>query len=99
MSTPRNSTTPGDDNRGRAQKKITQPKGSVPDRTVLFGLDARVDVLDAQERREAALIAELYDLGYRVAVQCRSCGSWLAHPQSVARHQGPVCASREEVQR
>lgn len=69
------------------------------DPTAILGHDARVEPLDAEDRRIAGLLAELYDAGYRVAVQCRTCGSWLANPTSVARHQGPVCASREGVQR
>ncbi|MEZ5150699.1 DUF6011 domain-containing protein [Rhodococcus zopfii] len=98
MSTTRNDAAPGGDNQGQA-RKITRATGSVPDLSLLLGHDRRAEVLDAEERRIAALLAELYDAGYRVAVQCRTCGSWLANPQSVARHQGPVCASREEVQR
>ncbi|MFD6676068.1 hypothetical protein ACFWDA_17075 [Rhodococcus zopfii] len=98
MSTPRNDAAPGGDNRGQA-RTITTATGSTPDLSPLLGHDRRVEPLDAEDRRIAALLTELYDAGYRVAVQCRTCGSWLAHPESVARHQGPVCASREEVQR
>lgn len=84
---------------GNGAAQITSATGSTVDLSLLFGHDRRTEVLDAEERRISALLTELYDAGYRVAVQCRTCGSWLAHPQSVARHQGPVCASREEVQR
>lgn len=69
------------------------------DTTAIIGQDPRVEPLDAEDRRIAALLAELYDAGYRIAVQCRTCGSWLAHPESVARHQGPKCAAREGVRR
>jgi len=81
-----------------AAQTITTATGSVPDLTVLLGHDRRIEPLAAEDRRIAGLLTELYDAGYRVAVQCRTCGSWLAHPESVARHQGPVCASREVVQ-
>ena len=82
-----------------AARTITTATGSVPDLTVLLGHDRRVEPLDTEDRRIAALLAELYDAGYRVAVQCRTCGQWLANPRSVARHQGPVCASHEGVRR
>jgi hypothetical protein len=55
---------------------------------------ARHEVLDADERRERALIEELLDRGYRVAVQCVDCGAWLVAAHSVRDHIGPVCRSR-----
>lgn len=53
-----------------------------------------VEALDEDARRELNLLVEVYDRGYRVAIRCKTCGSWLAAPKSVARHQGPVCYSR-----
>lgn len=95
---PINDAAPGGDNRGQAQTIINRTR-STPDLTLLLGHEPRVEPLDAEERRIAGLIAELYDVGCRVAVQCKTCGSWISDPISVARHQGPVCASREGVRR
>lgn len=61
----------------------------------LLNHNPQIEVLTADARRELDLLVELYDRGYRIAVRCSTCGSWLAAPISVARHQGPVCASRE----
>lgn len=95
---PIDDAAPGGDNRGQA-RTITSRTGSEPDLTLLLAHEPRVEPLDAEERRIADLIAELYDAGCRVAVQCKTCGSWISDPRSVARHQGPVCASREGAPR
>lgn len=58
-------------------------------------LNAPTEVLTVDERRERDLVAELHDRGYRIAVRCRTCGSWLAAPKSVESFQGPVCRRRE----
>lgn len=38
--------------------------------------------------------AEARAAGYRLAVQCLDCDSWLVSAKSVAAHRGPVCRSR-----
>jgi hypothetical protein len=48
----------------------------------------------AEDRREAALLAEAAELGYRLATVCMDCGHWLANPVSVAAHRGPRCRAR-----
>jgi hypothetical protein len=48
----------------------------------------------AEDRREAAILAEAAELGYRLAVQCRCCGSWLVADRSVREFIGPVCRAR-----
>lgn len=55
----------------------------------------QTEVMDADTRRELDLLVEVYNRGYAIAVRCKTCGSWLAHPKSVAAHQGPVCRGRE----
>ncbi|MDN4520318.1 DUF6011 domain-containing protein [Mycolicibacterium austroafricanum] len=47
-----------------------------------------------EERREAALRAELAALGYRVSVRCRVCGHPVVSAKSVAAHIGPKCAAK-----
>lgn len=49
-----------------------------------------------EDRREAALLAELRALGYTIAVRCLVCGHPLTAPRSVARFVGPRCASKVE---
>ena len=50
---------------------------------------------DPQLRDDADLHAEARSRGYRLAVQCLTCKSWLVNAKSVAAHRGPVCRSRE----
>ena len=50
--------------------------------------------VDAADRREAQLLAELAELGYTAAVRCLACGHPLVHPKSVARFIGPRCAAK-----
>ena len=49
---------------------------------------------DADDQREAELLAELTERGYTVAVKCLACGHPLTHPKSVAQFIGPKCASK-----
>jgi hypothetical protein len=49
-------------------------------------------------RREAALLAEAAEMGYRLAVQCLDCGHWLSNPISVRFCRGPRCRARMGVQ-
>ena len=51
--------------------------------------------LTVEERSEVAAVSVVIELGYRPAVQCTSCGSWLVAPKSVALHRGPVCRSKD----
>ena len=51
--------------------------------------------LTTEERSEVAAVSVVAELGYRPAVQCTSCGSWLVAPKSVALHRGPVCRSKD----
>ncbi|GAC49034.1 DUF6011 domain-containing protein [Gordonia aichiensis] len=51
--------------------------------------------LTTEERSEVAAVSVVVELGYRPAVQCTSCGSWLVAPKSVALHRGPVCRSKD----
>lgn len=45
--------------------------------------------------RTAAQIAAIADsLGWRIAVPCRRCGSWLVAERSVRDHLGPVCRAK-----
>lgn len=48
---------------------------------------------------DADLIAAAEARGYRLAVRCRRCRSWLTDPTSVATHLGPVCSQRAGVTR
>ncbi len=50
--------------------------------------------VDAADRRESELLAELAELGYAVSVRCMACGHHLVHPVSVGRHIGPRCAAK-----
>lgn len=52
----------------------------------------------AQDRREAALLAELRSLGYGIAVRCLVCRRPLTSARSLASHVGPVCAARVVAQ-
>lgn len=36
-------------------------------------------------------------LGYRIAVKCSVCGSWLVDSKSVAEATGPVCRGRSHA--
>lgn len=49
---------------------------------------------DAEDRREAALLVEAAECGYRLAVQCLDCRRGLTAPTSVAHHRGPLCRRR-----
>lgn len=53
----------------------------------------------ADERREAALLAELKALGYTVAVRCTACNHPLVAGVSVSRHMGPKCAAKAVTDR
>lgn len=48
----------------------------------------------AEDRREAALLAEVRELGYTVSVRCRVCSHPLTSAKSVAAHVGPKCAAK-----
>ncbi|WP_298442808.1 DUF6011 domain-containing protein [Gordonia sp. (in: high G+C Gram-positive bacteria)] len=61
----------------------------------LFNHNARTEALEADERREVELIAELLDRGYRIAVRCHRCGHWLTNVRSIRVFTGPVCRRRE----
>lgn len=52
----------------------------------------------AEDRYEAALLAEAAELGYRLAVRCTRCNQWVVAAESVAAHMGPVCRSRTAEQ-
>jgi hypothetical protein len=56
--------------------------------------DRRIEAATAEHRREAQVLAEAAELGYRLAVQCRCCGSWLVADRSVREFIGPVCRAR-----
>ena len=47
--------------------------------------------VDAADRRESELLAELAARGYRVAVKCRRCGTWCTAERSVSEHLGSYC--------
>jgi Family of unknown function (DUF6011) len=49
----------------------------------------------AEDRHEQKILGEAARLGYRLAVQCRCCGSWLVADRSVREFIGPVCRARE----
>ena len=48
----------------------------------------------AEDRREAALLAELKALGYGITVPCLLCRRPLTSQRSLAARVGPVCAVR-----
>ncbi len=56
--------------------------------------DRRIEMPTAEDRREAQVLAEAAQLGYRLAVQCRCCGQWLTNPKSVRGFIGPVCRAK-----
>ncbi|MBE7194980.1 MAG: hypothetical protein INR66_21195 [Gordonia polyisoprenivorans] len=55
-----------------------------------------IPVVD-HERRLYDLLAELIEHGYRPAVQCTRCGSWLVAEASVAACKGPVCRAKDDA--
>lgn len=57
------------------------------------------DPLTPEDRYEAAVVSAVAELGYRPAVQCTRCGSWLVAAESVARHRGPVCRGKDGDER
>ena len=52
----------------------------------------------AEDRREAALLAEAAQLGYRLATRCTRCNQWVVNAKSVAAHMGPKCRARTAEQ-
>ena len=52
----------------------------------------------AEDRREAGLLAELRDLGYRPATRCTRCNQWVVAAKSVALHMGPVCRAKSAAE-
>jgi hypothetical protein len=48
----------------------------------------------AEDRHEQKILEEAARLGYRLAVQCICCGSWLVADRSVREFIGPVCRAR-----
>jgi hypothetical protein len=48
----------------------------------------------ADDRHEQKVLDEAAELGYRLVVQCRCCGSWLVADRSVREFIGPVCRAR-----
>ena len=56
--------------------------------------DYRHQVLTADERREAELLAELRDRGYTISVRCTVCNHPLTADLSTALHVGPKCRAR-----
>ena len=59
-----------------------------------YSPDSRIEAPTTEDRREAQVLAEAAELGYRLAVQCRCCGSWLVADRSVREFIGPVCRAR-----
>ena len=55
---------------------------------------ARHEPVTADDRHEQKVLAEAAELGYRLAVQCRCCGSWLVADRSVREFIGPVCRAK-----
>lgn len=53
-------------------------------------LDDHLELL--RDPADKLLMAALAQGGFRLAVQCERCGTWLVAPASVKRHLGPVCA-------
>lgn len=62
-----------------------------------LNINLLAEVPHSDERRVIGMLSEIYDLGFVVSVKCKTCGSWLANPKSVAAHQGPVCRKRAGV--
>ena len=48
----------------------------------------------AEDRREAALLDEAAQLGFRLATRCTRCNQWVVNSKSVSAHMGPVCRAR-----
>jgi hypothetical protein len=48
----------------------------------------------AEDRREQAVLAEAYALGYRLSLTCIDCGHWLTNPISVAAMRRPRCRAK-----
>lgn len=51
---------------------------------------------DPEDRREAELLAEARERGFRLAVQRTRCGHWLVSERSVTLHLGPSCRAKGE---
>ena len=56
--------------------------------------DRRYSTPTVDERREAALLAELEALGYSISVRCRVCGHPLTTRLSTSLHIGPKCRAK-----
>ncbi|WOC12612.1 DUF6011 domain-containing protein [Gordonia sp. MP11Mi] len=54
-------------------------------------------VFDPDERQFHELEAKVREAGFRLAVRCRVCGSWLVADRSRTEHIGPVCRGRVSV--
>ncbi|MDJ0359705.1 DUF6011 domain-containing protein [Rhodococcus sp. H29-C3] len=67
----------------------TQPD-STEQEPVNDRLDDHLEML--RDPADKLLRAALAQGGFRLAVQCERCGTWLVAPSSVKRHLGPVCA-------
>lgn len=69
---------------------MLSPTNSTAERPENELLDDHFELLRAPS--EKLLMAALAQGGFRLAVQCTRCGTWLVAPTSVRRHLGPVCA-------
>lgn len=83
---PGNDAAPGRATRGRRTTKSIAAD--------LLNHSVQAEVLSADDRRERELLEELLNRGYRIAVRCTQCGSWLVADRSVREHVGPVCRDR-----
>ncbi len=57
----------------------------------------RIEAPAADERAEAAFLADAYAHGYRLATKCLDCDHYLVNEKSVRLHRGPVCRSRAKA--
>lgn len=54
----------------------------------------RHEPLTPEDRADIDLLISAAERGFRLAVRCTRCGSWLVAMSSVRAHMGPVCRAK-----
>lgn len=84
---------------GTESRPASTPPSATADSSVLHRPEDGHQAPTAEDRNEAALLAELESLGYRIAVPCLICRRPLTSKRSLRSHVGPVCSARMAVAR
>lgn len=59
----------------------------------MFGMDSGLP-LTPEDRADMDVVIAAVERGFRIAVQCRSCGRWLVEKESVRYQLGPTCRAK-----